>query len=110
MDFAVSVSPSTQVVLSRYDAAVFPKFRTVFDEPRSESLVQFLAQPSEEAERAIVLENRAGKDVTALRYFWVMKGADGKQQTHTVSSDSYMVDVYHCVASAGNGKSVLSLK
>lgn len=104
MDFGVGVSPSTQVVLSRYDAAVFPKFRAVFDEPRSESLVQFLAQPPEEAERAIVLENRAGRDVTALRYFWVMKGADGKQQTHTVSSDSYVVDVYHPVLGAGDRK------
>jgi hypothetical protein len=34
MDFAVGASPGTQVVLTRYDAAVFPKFRTVFDEPR----------------------------------------------------------------------------
>jgi hypothetical protein len=104
MDFAVGASPSTQVVLSRYDAAVFPKFKTVFDEPRSESLIQFLTQSAEEAERAIVLENRAGKDVTALRYFWVMNGGDGKQRKHTVSWDSYMVDVYHPVLGAGDRK------
>jgi hypothetical protein len=97
MDFAVGASPTTQVVLRRYDAALFPKFRTIFEESRSESLVQFLAQPPEEAERAIVLENRASKDVTALRYQWAMTGEDGKQRKHTVSSDSYMVDVYHPV-------------
>jgi hypothetical protein len=104
MDFAVGASPTTHVALSRYDAALFPKFRTIFEEARRESLVQFLAQPSEEAERAIVLENRASKDVTALRYQWVMTGEDGKQRKHTVSSDSYMVDVYHPVLGVGDRK------
>ena len=41
--------------------------------------------------------NRASKDVTALRYQWVMTGEDGKQRKHTVSSDSYMVDAHHPV-------------
>ncbi|MGA8493775.1 MAG: hypothetical protein WB711_25370 [Terriglobales bacterium] len=104
MDFAVGASPTTDVILSRYEAALFPKFRTIFEESPSESLLQFLAQPPEEAERAIVLENRASKDVTALRYQWVMTGEDGKQRTHTVSSDSYMVDVYHPVLGVGDRK------
>jgi hypothetical protein len=97
MDFTVCASPSNQVLLSRYDAAFFPTFRIIFEGPRSERSLEFLAQPPDEAETAVVMENRAGKDITALRYYWVMTGEDGNVRKHTVSSDSYMVDVYHPV-------------
>jgi hypothetical protein len=97
MDFTVSLSPNDQVVLSRYEAAFFPKFRVIFEGTRSERSFEFLAQPPDEAETAVVMENRADKDVTALRYYWVMTGEDGNVRKHTVSSDSYIVDVYHPV-------------
>jgi hypothetical protein len=51
-----------------------------------------------------VLENGAGKDVTTLRDFWVMKGEDGKQRKHTVSPDRYMVGVCQPVLGAGDRK------
>jgi len=104
MDFTVGPSPSNEVVLSRFDAALFPKFRIIFEGPSSGRSLEFLAQPSDEAERAVVMENRADKDITALRYYWVMTGEDGNARKHTVSSDSYMVDVYHPVLKGGDRK------
>jgi hypothetical protein len=104
MDFTVGPSPSNEVVLSRFDAALFPKFRIIFEGPWSGRSLEFLAQPSDEAERAVVMENRSGKDITALRYFWVMTGEDGNVGKHTVSLDSYMVDVYHPVLKGGDRK------
>jgi hypothetical protein len=64
---------------------------------RSERSFEFLAQPPDEAEIAVVMENRAAKDVTALRYYWAITGEDGNVIKHTDSSDSYLVDVYHPV-------------
>ncbi len=104
MDFTVSASPSPEVVVSRYDAAMFPQFRIIFETPSPESLLRFLHQPSEEADRAVVLENRADKDVTALRYRWLMTSAEGKLRKQTVSSDSYMVEVYRPVLKPGDRK------
>jgi hypothetical protein len=104
MDFTVGPSPSDQVVLGRFEAALFPKFRIVFEGPWHGRSLEFLAQPPDEAERAVVMQNRADKDITALRYDWLMTGEDGKVTKHTVSSDSYMVDVYHPVLKVGDRK------
>lgn len=104
MDFTVGPSPGSEVVLSRFDAALFPKFRIIFEGPSSGRSLEFLAQPSDEAEQAVVMENRSDKDITAMHYYWVMTGEDGNVRKHTVSSDSYMVDVYHPVLKGGDRK------
>src|SRR5215472_4375324 len=106
MVFTFSPSPSPELVVSRYDAALFPRFRNMFEPPSIDSPFRFLAQPPEEAERAVVMENRANKDVTALHYCWMMTSEDGNVRKRTVSSDSYMVDVYHPVLSATDRKLV----
>lgn len=104
MEFTFSPSPSLEVVVSRYNAALFPRFRIVFEPASTDSPLRFLAQSPEEADRAVVMENRADKDVTALRYCWMMTSEDGNIRKRTVSSDSYMVDVYHPVLKAADRK------
>jgi len=106
MEFAFAPSPSLEVVVSRYDATLFPKFRIIFESPSTDNPLRFLAKSPEEASRAVVMENRADKDITALRYYWMMKSEDGNVRKHTVSSDSYMVDVYHPVLRAGDRKMI----
>ena len=106
MEFTFSPSPSLEVVVSRYDSALFPRFRAIFESPSTDSPLRFLAQPPEEADRAVVMENRADKDVTALRYRWMMTFEDGNVRKRTVSSDGYMVDVYHPVLKAEDCKSI----
>lgn len=102
MEFTVSPSPSFKIVLGRYDAASFPKLRVIFEEQSNESPLRLLAQPRDEAEYAVVMENFADKDVTALHYQWVMTDENRKMRKHTVSSDSYMVDVHYPVLRAGD--------
>lgn len=104
MEFTFSASPSPNLVVTRYDAALFPKFRIVFESPSPGGVFRMLAQPPEEAGRAVVMENRADKDVTALRYCWFMASDGAKERKHTVTSDSYMVDVYQPVLKAGDRK------
>jgi hypothetical protein len=93
--------------VSRYDAALFPTFRVVFESPAIDGPLRFLALSPEEAGRAVVMENHAGKDVTALVDCWTMTSEDGKTRTRTTSSDSYMVDVYHPVLRAGDRKLIM---
>ncbi len=97
MEFTFGVSPSPELVVTRYDSALFPKFRVVFDARSREGAFRLIAQPPEEAGRAVVIENRCDKDVTALRYRWLVTAENGKERKHTVTSDSYMVDVYQPV-------------
>jgi hypothetical protein len=104
MEFTFSASPSPEVVVTRYDGAVFPKFRIIFETPSPEGIFRHLAQPPEEANRSVVIENRSDKDVTALRYRWLMTAEDSKERKQTVSSDSYIVDVYHPVLKSGDRK------
>lgn len=77
MEFRFSPSPSLEVVVSRYDASLFPRFTNIFEPPWTDSPLQFLAQSPEEADRAVVIENRHAKDVTALYYCWMMTFEDG---------------------------------
>lgn len=104
MDFIVSASPSPDVLLSRYDAMSYPKFRVIFETPPTDGPLPFLAQPAEDATRAGVMESRCDKDVTAMRYRWVTTSEDGKTSRRAVSSDSYMVDVYYPVLKAQDCK------
>jgi len=97
MEFTIGPSPSPAIVLSPYDRELFPKFQAIFETAEKEGLWQSLVQPLEEAGRAVVLENRSGKDLTALRIRWVMTSADGKTTERTSSSDSYQADVFHPV-------------
>jgi len=64
MDFTISPSPTRQIVVSRYDAVLFPKFKGVFEQVRNHGAFNLLAQPPEEAVTALVMENDT--DVTAL--------------------------------------------
>lgn len=104
MEFTVGSSPSAEIVVTRYDATLFPKFRVIFETAPAEGFLRYLAQPPEEADRAVVMENRADKDITALRYRWLMTDEGGNLRKQTYSSDSYMVDVYRAVLKAGDRK------
>jgi hypothetical protein len=87
-------SPSPDVVVAQYDELAFPKFRPLFENPPESSPWHQLALDPKEAPLAVVLENRSQKAITALRYRFVMTEESGKQRTHTLSGDSYKVDVY----------------
>lgn len=102
MDFTTSPSPSPEVVFVPYSPTLYPKFQAIFEATDPDSPLHFLAQPPEEATRAAVLENRADKDITALRYQWSMTLEDGTTRKSTVSSDSYLVDVYRPVLKQGD--------
>ena len=65
--------------------------------------------------RCVILLERRGKlrlplssrtdpirQFTALRYQWGVTDASGNRHSHTISSDSYMVDVYRAVAEPGS--------
>jgi len=87
-------SPSPDVVVAQYDELAFPKFRPLFENPPESSPWHQLALDPKEAPFAVVLENLSEKAITALRYRFLMTEESGKQRTHTLSGDSYMVDVY----------------
>lgn len=95
-------SPSADVVLTRYEEAAFPTFSQLFEPPSASSPLRHLARDREEAPSAIVLENRSEKAITGLRCRWRMTDESGQHRTNTVSSDSYMVDVYRAVAEPGS--------
>jgi hypothetical protein len=97
MEFLLGSSPSAEISLSRYDPAIFPKFRSVFGTSDSEGSLRYLTSKPEEANTAVVMENHSDRDITALRYCWFVKGDDQSEKRHTASADSYMVDVYHPV-------------
>jgi hypothetical protein len=46
---------------------------------------------------AIIFENRSDKEITALRYCWSVRDRNGKTRSHTITNDSYKVDVYRPV-------------
>ncbi len=102
MEFSFSPSPAIEVTLCGYEPQLFPQFRVLFDPPQEDSPLRFLAQRAEEAEFAVVMENHSEKDVTAMRYNWVMTSDDGNIRKRTVSSDSYMVEVYCPVLKPGD--------
>ncbi len=104
MEFSFSPSPIAELVVSRYDPAAFPKFSAIFTAGASESPLRNWSQPPEQAEMAVVMANRTRKDITALRCRWLGTSKDGRTDVRRVSSDSYMVDVYHAVLSAGDRK------
>jgi hypothetical protein len=97
MDCTISPPPIADVIISRYEQTQFPKFRVIFEPSTTNTLLKFVAQPPEEATRAVVIENGSDKDITALRYRWIMTLDAGDVRISTSSYDSYMVDVYRPV-------------
>ena len=101
MRFTVLPSPCGDVGLTLYQESGLTKFKQLFEIPSPSSPLSFLAQDPQEASTALILENRSGKAITALRYRWLSTDASGKQRPHTCSSDSYMTDVYQPVLAGG---------
>jgi len=104
-----SQSDSSDCVQPMRHAALFPKFKSVFEEVRNQGAFHLLAHPPEEATRALVMENRGDMNVIALRYDWVMTNRDGKVRKRTVSCDSYHVADYHAVLRAKERKLISRL-
>jgi hypothetical protein len=90
-------TPSPQVVLTQYDGALFPKFKLLFEKQDESSPLRHLSLDPEEASVALVLENKSGKAITALRWRWQKLDSSGKVRSNTCASDSYMVDVFRAV-------------
>ena len=86
MRFTILPSPVDDVVLVPYEEFAFPKFKQLFEVPPPSSPLRFLALDSNEAPTALVLENRSGKAITALRYRWVMTDASGKLYAHGIAT------------------------
>jgi hypothetical protein len=94
MEFSITPSPQPEIFVQKYDAAHYPKFHDVFE---TDSVLGALNQDPKEAVWAVVIENDSDRDLTALRYRYISTLEDGKEQNHTHSSDSYMVDVFRPV-------------
>jgi hypothetical protein len=64
-------SPHPEVVVSRYDEALFLEFRPLFERTEAPRFMPpgFRHDPSQ-ASTVVVLENRSEKAITALRYRW----------------------------------------
>jgi hypothetical protein len=83
-------SPHPDVVVSRYDEALFPEFRPLFEgtEPPRFLPPHFRHDPSQ-ASTVVILENRSEKAITALRHRWDTVDASGTQRTSHMCSDIY---------------------
>jgi hypothetical protein len=103
-DFSVGASPSSDVVLTRYDSFSSPGFKLIFETLQSDNPLRLLAQPPEEAARSAVLENRGERDITAFCYSWLTTVASGETSRRTCSSDSYATPRYHPVLKAKDRK------
>lgn len=95
-------SPTKHVALKRYRKEEFPVFQTVFESTHEDSALLPFAQEPDAAETAVVIQNLSHKDVTALRYRWVIADANGKSGNSVASSDSYMIDIYRPVIAPGS--------
>jgi hypothetical protein len=91
-------SPSSQVVITPFDAALFPNFKPLFVTQSEDSPLRYFARDPAEIPFTLVLENRSEKAITGLRYRWRKLDASGKIRNHTISSDSYLIDVFRPVA------------
>lgn len=95
-------SPSSQVVITPFDAALFPKFKPLFVTQSENSPLRYFARDPAEIPLTLVLENRSEKAITGLSYRWRKLDMSGKVRNHTISSDSYRVDVFRAVAEPGS--------
>ncbi len=90
-------SPSPDILLDRYNDAVFPEFSKVFDDPATSRLPPYLLMDPDEASVAVVLENRSEKAITALKYRWEFIDESGKRRTSASTSDSYTMEEFRAV-------------
>jgi hypothetical protein len=98
----IAQSPCPEVALTPYEGNLFPKFKQIFEPaPESSPLRHFARDPAEVA-LTLVLENRSEKAITGLSYRWRKLERSGQVRNHTVSSDSYLVDVFRAVAAPGS--------
>lgn len=107
MELLLGASPSPEITLSRYDPALFPKFRPIFDGSKPDGPLRFLVREPEEANTAVVMQNSSERDITALRYNWFITDEEGSEREHIASADSYMVNVYHPVLGRGDRKLIM---
>jgi hypothetical protein len=95
-------SPSSQVAITLFDEVLFPRFKPIFlPQPEDSPLRYFVRDPAE-IPLTLVLENRSEKAITGLRYRWRKLDQSGKVRNHSVSSDSYWIDVFRPVAAPGS--------
>jgi hypothetical protein len=98
----IVASPSADVVLARFEKSTHPKFAQLFEPIPENSPLCRLARDPDEVSTAVVLANTSREAITALRYRWGITDETGRHHPRTVSSDSYMVDVYRAVAEPGS--------
>ncbi len=91
-------SPSSQVAIIPFEAALFPKFKQLFEPHPESSPLRYFARDPAEIPLTLVLENRSGKAITGLSYRWRKLDASGKIYNQTARSDSYFVDVFRSIA------------
>jgi hypothetical protein len=100
--FNIFPSPTSAVVLNRYEKSLFPEFATLFKTPAASSPLRHIARDPQDASVARILENRSENPITAWRFQWQRIDASGQSRTGTSSSDSYAVDVFRPVADPGS--------
>jgi len=98
----ITPSPCPDVVITPFDKALYPEFNPIFEPQPESSPLRYFARDSAELLLSLVLENRSEKAITGLSYRWRKLDRSGKVRNHTVSSDSYRVDVFRAVAEPGS--------
>lgn len=99
----ITPSPTSDLAVTRYDEAVFPGFRVIFQPPdtTASSIVKHLLHEPEEAAISVVLENLSAKNITALKCRWLVTDTGGKTHPCTHSTDSYSTIPHRPVVVAG---------
>ena len=98
----ITPSPCPEVVITPFDEALHPEFKQIFEPQPESSPLRYFARDRAELPLTLVLENRSEKAITGLSYRWRKLDRSGKVRNHTVSSDSYWVDVFRAVAETGS--------
>jgi hypothetical protein len=98
----ITPSPCPDVVVTPFDEALHPEFKPIFEPQPESSPLRYFARDPAELPLTLVLENRSEKAITGLSYRWRKLDQSGKVRNHTVSSDSYWVDVFRAVAEPGS--------
>lgn len=102
MQLKICPSPAVDVVLTKYNEAAFPVFKAFLETLDASSPLRNLVCDPKELAVSIVLENQSLQAITGLRYRWGALDESGKRRDHTVSNDSYLVDVYRPILEPGS--------
>lgn len=97
----VTPSPWPDVIVTPFDEVRHPVFKKIFEPQPEDSPLRHLVRDPAEIPLTLVLENRSEKAITGLSYRWRKLDRSGKVRNHTVSSDSYRVDVFRAVVAPG---------